>query len=137
MNATMESEMPASPDLNDNLIDAVGVSVQPNNGAFDLFVVRGLDSTNSGSVLIDGVQEPEASFYPTYNVEQIEVLRGPAASLYGGNPLAGAVGIAVHLTSDRRYANDRDIRVLREIVQGRLVRAAAWRVRPVQSTRVP
>ena len=27
MNATMESEMPASPDLNDNLIDAVGVSV--------------------------------------------------------------------------------------------------------------
>jgi len=35
--------------------------------------------------------------------------------------LAGAVGIAVHLTSDRRYTNDRDIRVLREIVTGRLV----------------
>lgn len=87
----LEEQSPAT--LGDVLQNATGVSVQPNNGAFDLFVVRGLDSTNSGSVLIDGVQEPEASFYPTYNIEQIEVLRGPAASLYGGNPLAGAVGI--------------------------------------------
>ena len=35
--------------------------------------------------------------------------------------LAGAVGIAVRFTGDRRYVNDRDIRVLREIVQGRFV----------------
>jgi pyridoxine 5-phosphate synthase len=35
--------------------------------------------------------------------------------------LAGAVGIAVRFTADRRYVNDRDIRVLREIVQGRYV----------------
>ena len=87
----LEEQNPAT--MGGALRNAVGVSVQPNNGSFDLFVVRGLDSTNSGSVLIDGVQEPEASFYPTYNIEQIEVLRGPAASLYGGNPLAGAVGI--------------------------------------------
>jgi pyridoxine 5-phosphate synthase len=35
--------------------------------------------------------------------------------------LAGAVGIAVRFTGDRRYVNDRDIRVLREIVKGRFV----------------
>ncbi len=35
--------------------------------------------------------------------------------------LAGAVGIAVRFTEDRRFVNDRDIRVLREIVQGRFV----------------
>ena len=35
--------------------------------------------------------------------------------------LAGAVGIAVRFTADRRYVNDRDVRVLREIVQGRFV----------------
>ena len=87
----LEETNPAT--VGDALTNAVGVSVQPNNNTFDLFIVRGLDSTTSGSVLIDGVQEPEASFYPTYNVDQIEVLRGPAASLYGGSPLAGAVGV--------------------------------------------
>ena len=35
--------------------------------------------------------------------------------------LAGAVGIAVRFTADRRFVNDRDIRVLREIVQGKFV----------------
>ena len=35
--------------------------------------------------------------------------------------LAGAVGIAVRFTGDRRYVNYRDIRVLREIVQGRFI----------------
>jgi pyridoxine 5-phosphate synthase len=35
--------------------------------------------------------------------------------------LAGAVGIAVRFTEDRRYVNDRDVRVLREVVQGRFV----------------
>lgn len=35
--------------------------------------------------------------------------------------LAGAAGIAVRFTEDRRYVNDRDVRVLREIVQGRFV----------------
>ena len=34
---------------------------------------------------------PESTFYPLYNVRQVEVLKGPAAFLYGGNPLAGAV----------------------------------------------
>ena len=35
--------------------------------------------------------------------------------------LAGAAGIAVRFTADRRFVNDRDVRVLREIVQGRFV----------------
>ena len=35
--------------------------------------------------------------------------------------LAGAGGIAVRFTADRRFVNDRDVRVLREIVQGRFV----------------
>ena len=44
-------------------------------------------------MLTDGVAEPESTFYPLYNVRQVEVLKGPAAFLYGGNPLAGAVQI--------------------------------------------
>ena len=44
-------------------------------------------------MLTDGAAEPEATFYSTYNVEGIEVLKGPAGFLYGSNPLAGAVNI--------------------------------------------
>lgn len=62
------------------------------------------------------------------NVNQVATLRqrhntnhpDPAAAAVLAE-LAGAVGIAVRFTGDRRYVNDRDIRVLREIVQGRFV----------------
>ena len=35
--------------------------------------------------------------------------------------LAGADGIAVHLRQDRKYVNDRDVRILRNIVQSKLI----------------
>ena len=35
--------------------------------------------------------------------------------------LAGADGIVVHLREDRRHINDRDIRILRQIVQTKLI----------------
>jgi pyridoxine 5-phosphate synthase len=62
------------------------------------------------------------------NVDHVAALRrhpndkhpDPAAAAVLAE-LAGAVGIAVHLTNDRRHTNDRDIRVLREIVKGRFV----------------
>ena len=34
--------------------------------------------------------------------------------------LAGAVGITVHLREDRRHIQDRDVRLLRESVRGKL-----------------
>ena len=49
-------------------------------GVFDFFVVRGFDSLTGGLVLTDGAPEPESTFYPLYNVRQVEVLKGPAAS---------------------------------------------------------
>lgn len=79
--------------LGDALRNASGVNVQTGNGAFDFFVVRGLDSVSSGLILFDGAPEPETSFYPVYNLEQVEVLKGPAAFLYGGSPLGGTVNM--------------------------------------------
>ena len=46
--------------------------------------MRGLDSLTGSLVLNDGVSEPESTFYPMYNVRQVEVLKGPASFLYGG-----------------------------------------------------
>ena len=77
--------------LNDALKNASGVNVSTGFGVFDYFTMRGLDSLTGGLVLNDGVSEPESTFYPMYNVRQVEVLKGPASFLYGANPLAGVV----------------------------------------------
>lgn len=76
--------------LGDALKNAAGVNVATGFGVFDYFAIRGLDSLSAGLVLVDGAPEPESTFYPLYNVQQVELLKGPAAFLYGGNPLAGA-----------------------------------------------
>jgi TonB-dependent siderophore receptor len=80
--------------LGEALRNVAGVNPQTGFGVFDFFTVRGFDSLESGLLLSDGVAEPEVSFYPLYNVERVEVLKGPGAFLYGGNPLAGTVNLA-------------------------------------------
>ncbi len=77
--------------LGDALRNVGGVSVHSGFGVFDFFTIRGFDSLGSALVLTDGVFEPESAFYPLYNVRQVEVVKGPAAFLYGANPLSGAV----------------------------------------------
>ncbi|MCP3978844.1 MAG: TonB-dependent siderophore receptor [bacterium] len=79
--------------LGDALRNVSGLNVQTGTGVHDFFVIRGFDSLSSGLVLNDGAAEPEVTYYPMYNVEGVEVLKGPAGFLYGSNPLAGAVNI--------------------------------------------
>jgi len=79
--------------LVDALKNVSGVNVQSGYGVFDYFVIRGYESLTNGLVLTDGAAEPEAAFYNLYNIERVEVLKGPAAFLYGGNPLSGTVNL--------------------------------------------
>jgi outer membrane receptor protein involved in Fe transport len=79
--------------LGDALKNASGVGVHTESGAADFFVVRGFDSESSALVMTDGAPEPVTTFYQLYNVDRVEVLKGPAGFLYGGNPLAGAVDL--------------------------------------------
>ena len=69
------------------------VNVQPGNGVNDFFLIRGFDSLSSALVMTDGAAEPETTFYELYNVENVEVLKGPSGFLYGSNPLAGTVNL--------------------------------------------
>ena len=91
--------------LGDVLKNAPGVNVAPGFGTFDFFTIRGFDSLSSGLVLTDGAAEPESTFYSTYNLKRVEVVRGPAAFLYGGNPLSGAVNLVRKQPTSGRYAD--------------------------------
>jgi TonB-dependent siderophore receptor len=91
--------------LGDALRNVAGVNVAMGNGVYDFFVVRGFDSLSSGLVLTDGAPEPESSLYPLYNVSQVEVMKGPTAILYGGNPLAGAVHLVRKQPQPQRFAD--------------------------------
>jgi TonB-dependent siderophore receptor len=79
--------------LGEALVNVSNVNVQTQNGVTDFFYIRGFDSLSSGLVLFDGAPEPEATLYQMYNIELVEVLKGPGGFLYGSNPLAGAVNI--------------------------------------------
>lgn len=91
--------------LGDALKNASGVNVATGFGVFDFFTIRGFDSLTSGLVLTDGIVEPESTFYPLYNVRQVEVLKGPASFLYGGTPLAGAVQLVRRQPEPRSFGN--------------------------------
>lgn len=79
--------------LGDALENSAGVNVQRGNGIFDFFVIRGLDSLSSGLILTDGAPEPESTAYQLYNVERVEVLKGPGSFVYGGGPLGSVVNL--------------------------------------------
>jgi iron complex outermembrane receptor protein len=79
--------------LGDALRNVSGTVAHTGFGVFDYFTIRGFDSLSGGLVLTDGVPEPEATFYHLYNIDRVEVLKGPGAFLYGGNPLAGSVNL--------------------------------------------
>lgn len=79
--------------LGDALRNVSGVNVVAGPAVFDFFAVRGFDSVTGGLVLTDGAAEPEATFYPTYNLDGVEVLKGPGGFLYGSFGLAGTVNL--------------------------------------------
>lgn len=79
--------------LGDALRNVSGLNVVNFSGVFDYFLIRGFDSVSSSAILTDGVQEPESSFHQSYNIEGVEVLKGPSGFLYGPNPLGGVVNI--------------------------------------------
>jgi outer membrane receptor protein involved in Fe transport len=87
--------------LSDALKNVSSINVQSSMGTHDYFLIRGFESTSAGMVLTDGADEPDVSmfrffsfgYYDLYNIEQVEVLKGPAAFLYGANTIAGAVNL--------------------------------------------
>ena len=79
--------------LGDALKNISGINTQTGFGVHDYFIIRGLNSLDNGLILTDGTLEPEVTYYNLYNIERIEILKGPGAFLYGSNPLSGTVNL--------------------------------------------
>ena len=79
--------------LSQTLVNISNINIQPGFGVHDFFTIRGFDSLSSGLILTDGASEPESTYYQLYNVDAVEVLKGPSGFLYGSNPLAGTINL--------------------------------------------
>ncbi|MFA8343560.1 MAG: TonB-dependent receptor [Rhodothermaceae bacterium] len=91
--------------LGDALRNIAGVNTQTGNGVHDYFIIRGMNSLENSLILTDGTLEPEVTYYNLYNVERVEVLKGPGAFLYGSNPLSGTVNLVRKQPQFRNFVN--------------------------------
>lgn len=66
-----------------------GVSVSQGEGHRDAFVFRGVRST--ADFFIDGIRDDMQYYRPLYNIEQIEILRGPNALYFGRGGTGGVL----------------------------------------------
>lgn len=79
--------------LSDGLTGASSVNVISGFGIFDLFSVRGFESLTNGLVMIDGVREPESTFLPAYNIERLEILKGPSGFAAGPDAASSTINV--------------------------------------------
>lgn len=66
-----------------------GLSISQGEGHRDAIIIRGIQTT--ADFFIDGIRDDVQYFRPLYNVEQVEVLRGPNALLFGRGGGGGVI----------------------------------------------
>ncbi len=76
-------------DMKDVLRNVSGVAPAQGEGRRDQFYIRGFDATRD--TLVDGMRDDSLYFRDLGNVERVEVLKGPAAVLYGRGSAGGAI----------------------------------------------
>jgi iron complex outermembrane receptor protein len=85
--------------------------VQTQNVGTSFVVIRGItqarNSEPSVAVVIDGVQQANPSQFnqDLYDIQQIEVLKGPQGALYGRNAIGGAIIITTKQPTDEFEGN--------------------------------
>lgn len=80
--------------------------VETQNAGNAFIIIRGItqarNSEPSVAVIVDGVQQVNAAQFSQelFDIEQIEVLKGPQGALYGRNAIGGAIVIRTKQPSD-------------------------------------
>lgn len=81
--------------LSDVLTTVAGVSRSSTYGFYDAYTIRGFDAAY-GSLFLDGLLNEAGgggSTYEVFGLEAVEVLKGPAAVLYGAGSLGGLINM--------------------------------------------
>jgi len=78
-----------------------GVNVNQGEGHRDAVVFRGVGTTSD--FFVDGARDDVQYYRPLYNVEQVEILRGPNALLFGRG---GAGGVINRVTKKAEIGQD-------------------------------
>lgn len=76
-------------DMKDVLRNVSGVALSQGEGRRDQFYIRGFDATRD--TLVDGMRDDSLYFRDLGNVERVEVIKGPAAVLYGRGSAGGVI----------------------------------------------
>jgi len=111
-------------DVSDFIALTPNISIVKSQSAGNSFVtVRGISQVRNGespiAVVVDGVQQisPRQFTSDLFDVQQIEVLRGPQGALYGRNAIGGAIVITskqptndYHFDADLSAGNGSDYR---------------------------
>jgi iron complex outermembrane receptor protein len=85
--------------------------VETQNAGNAFVIIRGItqarNSEPSVAVVVDGVQQVNAAQFnqQLFDIEQIEVLKGPQGALYGRNAIGGAIVITTRQPSDHFEGN--------------------------------
>lgn len=74
-----------------------GVTTSTGEGIREQFVIRGFSAISD--TYVDGMRDGGSTFRDTFNLEQIEVLKGPSGVLYG----RGSAGGLINLVSKRPH----------------------------------
>ncbi|MFT3815488.1 MAG: TonB-dependent siderophore receptor [Acidovorax sp.] len=85
-------------------IPSVGLAT--GDGQRDALVIRGF--TALYDILLDGVRDDSQYFRDLYNIERVEVVKGPAAALYGRGSSGGLVNL---ITKKPTFTNSGEIGV--------------------------
>ncbi|MBO1325549.1 TonB-dependent receptor [Acetobacter garciniae] len=103
----------SSDDLASHLTD-VQIAMPSGKGNQPLIAIRGigLNDTNTNNagpngVYVDGIYEasPAGQTFQTFDLERVEVLKGPQGTLYGRNTTGGAISYVTAKPTDKFYAN--------------------------------
>lgn len=88
--------------LTPNLVVLDGLYPGYKTVSFRGFTTLGRDGEFPFATVVDGVVQPGQMFFQQdlVNVQQIEILRGPQGTLYGGGAIAGAINIVTKKPTD-------------------------------------